>query len=84
MIRAGFPYSVFAIYQGGTPARSGIGAGDARGQRDGHGRHEELEEKAALQTLKLLDKLEELDEVQHVSSNVDFSYSILEKYQLRV
>ena len=41
----------------------------------------ELEEKAALQTLKLLDKLEELDEVQHVASNVDFSYSVLEKYQ---
>ena len=41
----------------------------------------ELEEKAALQTLKLLDKLEELDEVQRVSSNADFSDSILEKYQ---
>ncbi len=41
----------------------------------------ELEEKAALQTLKLLDKLEELDEVQLVSSNVDFSDAILEKYQ---
>jgi len=44
----------------------------------------ELEEKTALQTLKLLDKLEELDEVQHVSSNADFPNSILEKYQLRV
>ena len=42
----------------------------------------ELEEKAALQTLKLLDKLEELDEVQHVSSNADFPNSILERYQL--
>jgi len=41
----------------------------------------ELDEKAALQTLKLLDKLEEMDEVQHVSSNVDFSDEILEKYQ---
>jgi YebC/PmpR family DNA-binding regulatory protein len=41
----------------------------------------EMEEKAALQTLKLLDKLEELDEIQHVSSNVDFSDAILEKYQ---
>ncbi len=41
----------------------------------------ELEEKAALQTLKLLDKLEELDEVQHVSSNADFPNAILEKYQ---
>jgi len=41
----------------------------------------ELEEKAALQTLKLLHKLEELDEVQHVSSNINFSDSVLEKYQ---
>lgn len=44
----------------------------------------QLEEKAALQTLKLLDKLEELDEVQHVSSNADFPDSVLEKYQLQV
>ena len=44
----------------------------------------ELEEKTALQTLKLLDRLEELDEVQHVSSNADFPNSILEKYQLQV
>jgi len=41
----------------------------------------ELEEKPALQILKLLHKLEELDEVQWVSSNVDFSDSTLEKYQ---
>ena len=41
----------------------------------------ELDEKTALQTLKLLDKLEELDEVQHVSSNADFPNSVLEKYQ---
>jgi YebC/PmpR family DNA-binding regulatory protein len=41
----------------------------------------EMEEKAALQTLKLLDRLEELDEVQLVSSNADFSDAILEKYQ---
>jgi YebC/PmpR family DNA-binding regulatory protein len=41
----------------------------------------ELEEKVALQTLRLLDKLEELDEVQHVSSNADFSDAVLEKYQ---
>ena len=41
----------------------------------------ELEEKAALQALKLLDKLEELDEVQHVSSNADFPNSVLEEYQ---
>lgn len=44
----------------------------------------ELEERAALQTLKLLDKLEELDEVQHVSSNADFPDSVLEKYQAPV
>ncbi len=41
----------------------------------------QLEEKAAMQTLRLLDKLEELDEVQYVSSNADFPDSILEKYQ---
>jgi YebC/PmpR family DNA-binding regulatory protein len=40
----------------------------------------ELEEKAALQTLKMLDRLEELDEVQLVSSNADFSDAILEEY----
>lgn len=43
----------------------------------------ELNEKAALQTLRLLDKLEELDEVQHVSSNADFPDSALEEYQSR-
>jgi YebC/PmpR family DNA-binding regulatory protein len=41
----------------------------------------QLEEKSALQTLRLLDKLEELDEVQSVSSNADFPDTILEKYQ---
>ena len=41
----------------------------------------ELEEKAALQTLRLLDKLEELDEVQNVTSNADFPDTVLEKYQ---
>lgn len=41
----------------------------------------ELDDKAALQTLKLLDKLEELDDVQQVSTNVDFPDSVLEKYQ---
>ena len=41
----------------------------------------ELEEKPALQTLRLLDRLEELVEVQRVSSNVNFSDSVLEKYQ---
>ena len=44
----------------------------------------ELEEKLAIQTLKLLDKLEELDEVQNVSSNADFSDAILEKYRTGV
>jgi YebC/PmpR family DNA-binding regulatory protein len=39
-----------------------------------------LDEKAALQTLKLLDKLEELDEVQHVSTNADFPDTVMEKY----
>lgn len=42
-----------------------------------------LDDKAALQTLKLLDKLEELDAVQHVSSNADFPDAILEQYQLQ-
>ena len=41
----------------------------------------ELEEKPALQTLKLIHKLEELDEVQLVSSNVNFTDSVLEQYQ---
>ncbi len=41
----------------------------------------QLDEKPALQTLKLLDKLEELDEVQTVYSNADFADSVLEKYQ---
>ncbi len=44
----------------------------------------ELEEKASLQTLKLLDRLEELDEVQHVTTNADFPDSIMEKYELSV
>jgi len=41
----------------------------------------ELDEKVALQTLRLLDKLEDLDEVQQVSSNADFDDAVLEKYQ---
>ena len=41
----------------------------------------DLEEKPALQTLKLLHKLEEIDEVQHVSSNVNFSDAILDNFQ---
>ncbi|MDP6126744.1 MAG: YebC/PmpR family DNA-binding transcriptional regulator [Dehalococcoidales bacterium] len=41
----------------------------------------ELEEKPAIQTLKLLQKLESLDDVQNVYSNVDFSEDVLEKFQ---
>jgi transcriptional/translational regulatory protein YebC/TACO1 len=41
----------------------------------------EVEDKAAIQTLKLLDKLEELDDVQKVYSNVDFSDQQIEKYR---
>jgi len=41
----------------------------------------QLDEKAALQALKLLHKLEELDETRSVYSNVDFPTSVLEKYQ---
>jgi len=44
----------------------------------------ELEEKPALQTLKLLHKLEELDETQSVCSNVDFTDSVLEKFKTQV
>ncbi len=44
----------------------------------------ELDEKATLQTLKMLDKLEELDEVQCVYSNADFPDAVLEKHQLKV
>ena len=40
-----------------------------------------LDEKAALQALKLLDKLEELDEVQHVYTNADFPDDVIGKYQ---
>ncbi len=39
----------------------------------------DLEEKAAIQTLRLLEKLEELDEVQQVTTNADFPNSVLEK-----
>jgi len=42
-----------------------------------------LDDKAAMQTMKLLEKLEELDEVQHVSSNADFPDAVLEQYQLQ-
>ena len=40
-----------------------------------------LEEKAALQTMRLLDKLEELDDVQRVFTNADFPDTALEKYR---
>jgi len=40
-----------------------------------------LEEKTALQTLRLLDKLEELDEVQRVFTNADFPDEALENYR---
>lgn len=43
--------------------------------------HVELDEKTAVQTLKLLDRLEDLDDVQKVYTNVDFSDDVLEKYQ---
>jgi transcriptional/translational regulatory protein YebC/TACO1 len=38
-----------------------------------------LEEKATIQTLKLLDNLEELDDVQSVCANLDYSEAVLEK-----
>ena len=40
-----------------------------------------LEEKPALQALRLLDKLEELEEVQNVYSNADFSDDVVARYQ---
>ena len=40
-----------------------------------------LDEKAALQALRLLDKLEELDDVQRVFTNADFPDEALEKYR---
>ncbi len=41
----------------------------------------DLEEKQALQNLKLLNKLEELDDIQSVSSNINFTDEILEQYE---
>jgi YebC/PmpR family DNA-binding regulatory protein len=43
--------------------------------------HVELDEKTAVQTLKLLERLEELDDVQKVYTNVDFSDDVVEKFQ---
>ncbi len=40
----------------------------------------ELDEKAALQALRLLDGLEELEDVQRVYSNADFSDEVLTAY----
>jgi YebC/PmpR family DNA-binding regulatory protein len=40
-----------------------------------------LDEKSALQSLKLPDKLEELDDVQHVFTNADFPDEVVENYQ---
>ena len=39
-----------------------------------------LDDKGAMQTLRLLDSLEELDDVSKVYSNGDFSDEVLEKY----
>lgn len=41
----------------------------------------ELDEKAALQALKLLDKLEGLDDVQHVFTNADFPNEVVQGYR---
>jgi YebC/PmpR family DNA-binding regulatory protein len=41
----------------------------------------EVEDKAAIQTLKLLERLEELDDVQKVYSNVDFTDAVIEKFR---
>jgi YebC/PmpR family DNA-binding regulatory protein len=40
-----------------------------------------LEEKDALQTLKLLDRLEEIDGVQHVFTNADFPDKVVQSYR---
>ena len=41
----------------------------------------ELDDKVALQTLRLLDRLEELDDVQRVFTNADFPREVLEAFQ---
>lgn len=43
----------------------------------------QLDEKAAIQSMKLLEKLEELEEVQTVANNADFDPALIEKYQLQ-
>lgn len=44
----------------------------------------ELEDKAAVQTLKLMHRLEEQDDTKSVCSNVDFNDAVLEKFQEQV
>ena len=41
----------------------------------------DLDEKPALQNLKLLQKLEDLDDIQSVSSNINFTDEVLEQYE---
>jgi YebC/PmpR family DNA-binding regulatory protein len=41
----------------------------------------EVEDKAAIQTMKLLDRMEELDDVQKVFTNVDFTDDQIEKFR---
>lgn len=41
-----------------------------------------LEEKAAIQTIKLLERLDDLDDVSRVTSNADFPASVLESAEL--
>jgi len=43
-----------------------------------------LEEKEALQTMKLIDRLEELDDVQKVFSNADFSDAVTDKLKAQI
>ena len=43
----------------------------------------ELDEKSAIQGLRLLDRLEELDDVQRVFSNIDFSEAVGEKLRVQ-
>lgn len=41
----------------------------------------QLDDKEAVQTLRLMDKLDEVDDVRNVSSNVEFSDEAMEKFQ---
>jgi transcriptional/translational regulatory protein YebC/TACO1 len=40
-----------------------------------------LDDKSAVQALRLLEKLEELDDTQHVFTNADFPDGVVEAYQ---